>query len=174
VRRDTSAGDAKGDTVHAPVKVEPKSLDDYLAAMSRAVFEPGLNWKVVESKWPGITEAFEGFDIEKVAAYTPEDVERLMCDPRVIRNRKKLEAIVHDAGEMLSLGGDVAGFKHYLRSHDSYEDTVADLKAHFRFLGDSGAYHFLYVVGEKVPDHEEWKCEHPDAGRRGARHGVPM
>jgi len=160
--------------MHAPVKLEPKTLDDYLAVMSRAVFEPGLNWRVVESKWPGIVEAFDGFDIRKVSAYTPEDIERLMSDARVIRNRKKLEAIVHDAGEMLALGGDAAGFKAYLRSHASYEQTVRDLKAHFRFLGDSGAYHFLYVVGEQVPSHEEWKCDHPDAGPRGARHGKPM
>lgn len=151
--------------MHAPTKVDPRTLDDYLAVMSRSVLEPGLNWRVVESKWPGIVEAFDGFDALKVAAYTPPDIERLMADARVIRNRRKIEAIVHNAGEMLLLGHDAAGFRAYLRSHGSYEATVADLKVHFRFLGDSGAYHFLYVVGEQVPSHEEWMTMHPSSRR---------
>jgi len=39
--------------MHAPEKIEPKSLADYLAVMTRVVFEPGLNWAVIEAKWPG-------------------------------------------------------------------------------------------------------------------------
>lgn len=89
--------------MHAPERIEPTGLSDYLAVMSRSVFEPGLNWQVVESKWPGIVEAFEGFDPMRVAAYTPEDVDRLLGDPGVIRNRAEIEAVVHNAGEMLAL-----------------------------------------------------------------------
>ncbi len=152
--------------MHAPLKVDPRTLDDYLTAMSRSVFEPGLNWRVVETKWPGIVDAFDAFDALKVAAYTPADVDRLMADSRVIRNRKKIEAIVHNAGEMLLLGHDAEGFRAYLGSHGSYAETVAALKEHFRFLGDSGAYHFLYVVGQPVPSHEEWMCEHAPRTRR--------
>ena len=50
------------------------------------------------------------------------------------------------------------GFQAYLRSHDGFEATVADLRKRFRFLGDTGAYYFLYVVKEEVPSYEEW-CE---------------
>jgi len=152
--------------MHAPAKIEPKNLSDYLAVMSRAALEPGLNWSVVESKWPGIVEAFDGFDVLRVAAYSPADVDRLMGDPRVIRNRRKIEAIAHNAGEMLALDGSDGGFRTYLRSHPSYEALVKDLKKRFRFLGDSGAYHFLYSVGEPVPDWEEWVGTHP-ASRAG-------
>ena len=108
--------------MHAPERIEPTGLSDYLAVMSRSVFEPGLNWHVVEAKWPGIVEAFEGFDPMRVAAYTPEDVERLLGDPRVIRNRAKIEAIVHNAGEMLALEGAGGGFRDYLRSGMSYDE----------------------------------------------------
>jgi DNA-3-methyladenine glycosylase I len=153
--------------MHAPAQIEPTGLSDYLAVMSRAVFEPGLNWSVVDAKWPGITEAFEGFDAYAVAAFTPEDVARLMADARVIRNRRKLEAVVHNAGEMLALDGAGGGFRTYLRSKDSYEELAADLKSRFRFLGDSGVYHFLYSVREPVPDWEAWMTQHPrsHAGR---------
>jgi hypothetical protein len=43
---------------------------------------------------------------------------------------------------------------------------VADLRRHFKFLGDTGSYYFLYVVGEPVPPHEEWMAAHPGVGRR--------
>ena len=153
--------------MHAPEKIEPKGLSDYLAMMSRAALEPGLNWSVVESKWPGIVEAFDGFDVLRVAAYSPADVDRLMGDPRVIRNRRKIEAIIRNAGEMLALDGPGGGFRTYLRSHASYEALAKDLKRRFGFLGDSGAYHFLYSVGERVPDWEEWVGAHPTS-RAGA------
>jgi len=151
--------------MHAPEKIEPHDLSDYLAVMSRATLEPGLNWSVVESKWPGIVDAFDGFDVLRVAAYSPADVDRLMADPRVIRNRRKIEAIVHNAGEMLALDGPGGGFRAYLRSFASYEALVKDLKKRFSFLGDSGAYHFLYSVGEQVPVWEEWVDTHHGVAR---------
>jgi len=149
--------------MHAPDKIDPTGLSDYLAVMSRAVFEPGLNWSVVDAKWPGIVEAFDRFDPARVAAYAPPDLERLMADARIIRNRRKIEAVVHNAGEMLAIE-EAGGFRAYLRSKGSYEELVADLKSRFKFLGDSGAYHFLYSVGETVPSWEDWMTAHSDSG----------
>lgn len=154
--------------MHAPEKIEPKGLSDYLAVMSRGVFEPGLNWQVVDSKWPGITEAFEGFDAYRVAGYTPGDEERLMADARIIRNRKKIEAVIHNAGEMLALDELPGGFTGYLRSKGSYQELVKDIRSRFHFIGESGAYHFLYTVGEPVPPWDDWMAAHPDF--RAPRH----
>jgi 3-methyladenine DNA glycosylase Tag len=156
--------------MHAPEKLDPTKLSDYLSVMSRAVFEPGLNWRVVESKWPGIVEAFDGFDPATVAAYGPADVGRLMADPRVIRNRRKIEAVISNAAEMLAIEGDGGGFRAYLRSMGSYEAIASDLKSRFHFLGDSGVYHFLYSVGEKVPHWEEWMASHHFAERMAGTH----
>lgn len=149
--------------MHAPTQIQPTALSDYLAVMSRVVLEPGLNWRVVESKWPGIAEAFDDFDVMRVAAYTPGDIERLMGDPQVIRNRRKIEAIITNAGEMLALDGAGGGFRDYLRSKDSYQALVADLRSRFHFIGESGAYQFLYTVGENVPTWDEWVETHPEA-----------
>ena len=152
--------------MHEPEKVRTDTLDDYLAALSRSTIEPGLNWDVVEAKWPGIVEAFHGFNVLDVAAFTPNDIDDLMADHRVIRNRKKLEAVVYNAGEMLNIAPDADGFRAYLRSHGSFEATVADLRRRFKFMGEMGAYHFLFVVGEKVPAHEDWLKSHPESGVR--------
>lgn len=152
----------------APPQIKPKRLGDYLEAMSQSVFQAGISWKVVKSKWPTIREAFRDFDALAVASLTEEELADLSQDPRVIRNRKKIEAIVDNARRMIDLDEQHKGFKKYLRSHGGFEPTVKDLRKNFRFLGDSGAYIFLYVVGEEVPEYEDW-CksrgrEHSHAG----------
>ena len=138
----------------------PATLAGYLEAMSRPVFMTGMSWSVVEAKWDGISDAFLGFDPERVAHLTPADVDRLAGDPRVIRNRKKIEAIVTNAERMIELDREPGGFEGYLATRGSFEETVAALRADFRFLGESGAYIFLYAVDQPVPSHEEWARTH--------------
>ena len=137
--------------MQAPERIEPRALGDYLEVMSKSVFQTGMSWRVVESKWPGTREAFRGFNADAVAALSPDDIDALAQDARVIRNRKKLEAVVGNAGRMLDLERAHGSFRSYLRSHDGFDATVAALRKDFKFLGDMGAYHFLYVVGEQVP-----------------------
>jgi 3-methyladenine DNA glycosylase Tag len=142
----------------APDKIKPKALGDYLEVMTKAVFQSGMSWRVIESKWDGFREAFERFDAKKVASFTPDDVDRLAQDTRIVRNRRKIEATIDNAVEMVALDREHKGFRNYLRSHGSFEETVADLKRHFGFMGEMGSYYFLYVVGEKVPPHDEWRA----------------
>jgi 3-methyladenine DNA glycosylase Tag len=140
----------------APAKIEPRTLADYLEVLTKAVFQSGISWRVIESKWDGFREAFESFDPKRIARFTPADVDRLAEDTRIVRNRRKIEATIDNAVELLALEKEHGSFQDYLRSHASFEETVADLKRRLRFLGDTGAYYFLYVVGEKVPSHEDW------------------
>jgi 3-methyladenine DNA glycosylase Tag len=126
--------------MEAPKQVKPKGLDDYLEVMSRAVFQSGISWRVIEAKWDGFREAFEGFDAETVASFDPPDVDRLAQDTRIVRNRRKIEATIHNARTMVELHRDHGGFRKYLRSHGGFDETVADLRKRFKFLGDVGAY----------------------------------
>ena len=140
----------------APERIDPQSLGDYLKVMSKSVFQSGMSLRVIETKWAGIREAFHGFDAEKVASFGPDDIDRLAEDKRVIRNRRKLEAIVDNARSILDLERSHGSFREYLRSQGDFDSTVKDLRKRFKFLGDMGCYHFLYVVGEQVPSYEEW------------------
>ena len=140
---------------HGPA-TKPTSLSGYLENMARAMFAGGISWKVVEAKWSGMREAFLGFDVEKVAAMTHDDVDRLSADTRVIRNRRKIEGVVDNAAKMLALDKAPGGFAGYLRQHGDFKETVADLKHDFSFLGDTTAYFFLAMVDEPVPPHEEY------------------
>ena len=142
--------------MEAPERIEPRSLADYLEVMSKATFQAGMSWRVVDTKWSGIQEAFRGFDPEAVVNFTPAELDEITNDTRVIRNRRKIEAVVENARRMLDLEAGHGSFRGYLRSHGGFEATAADLRKQFRFLGDHGAFYFLYVVGEEVPSYEEW------------------
>ena len=146
----------------APPQVQVQSLDDYLEVMSKAVFQSGMSWQVVNAKWPDTNEAFQNFEIGRVAALSEEELDELAQDRRVIRNRRKLAAIVYNAQRIIELDAE-HGFR-YLRSHGDFYDAVKD---QFKFLGDTGSYFLLYVIGEPVPPHDEWMCVQERAKGRG-------
>jgi 3-methyladenine DNA glycosylase Tag len=142
--------------MEAPPQITPTRLADYLDVMSKAVFQSGMSWRVVEAKWPGFREVFQEFDPNIVADLTPPEIDRIAQDTRIIRNRRKIEATVDNAATLLELDRSHNGFKNYLKSHASYADLERDLQKRFKFLGGMGIYYFLYVVGEPVPPHEEF------------------
>jgi 3-methyladenine DNA glycosylase Tag len=156
-----------------PKRIRPKSLADYLDVLSRIAFEAGLSGRVVEAKWDGISRGFHGFDPERVARMTPRAVDKLLDDERMIRSRGKIEATIANAETMLELDEEYGSFRRYLRSHDDFESTVKDLRKRFKFLGDHGAYRFLWIVGENVPSYQEWAhsrgLERGPSGRRKAQ-----
>lgn len=145
------------DEQKAPQQIQPQSLNDYLEIMIKVVFQSGMSWKVVENKMPGIREAFLDFDVVKVADFDERDIETLMQDTRVIRNQRKLNAIVGNARKMLELEKEHGSFKDYLRTHGDFDATLKAIRADFKFMGPTGIYHFLYVFGEAVPEHEKFQ-----------------
>ena len=141
-----------------PKQIKPTSLDDYLEVMSKAVFQSGMSWKVVEAKWEGTREAFHDFDVAEVAAFDEKDLDELSKDTRVIRNYRKLAAIVSNAQKMIALDEEHGSFQKYLRSQEDFDGTLTMIRKDFKFMGPTGIYFFLYVVGEQVPPHEEFEA----------------
>lgn len=85
-----------------PEILTPKKLskipdDRWLSMFSRGIFQTGLNWKVVENKWDGIEEALWGFDVNRCAMMSEEDLDALLKDTRVIRHAAKLLAVRDNA-----------------------------------------------------------------------------
>ncbi len=152
--------------MHEPLK-QPISLAQYLGAMSKAGLQAGISWKVVEAKWPGIEKAFKGFEPARVAKFSGDDIDRLMQNPDVIRNRAKIEAIVLNARRLLELDKTYGAFKDYLKSLGSFESQLEGLHKEFKFMGESGAYYFLWYVGEKVPDWQVWESRQAAKARKG-------
>ena len=140
-----------------PAQVVPQSRNDYLEVMTKAVFQSGLSWKVVASKWPGFQAGFRGFDIAAVAAMDESAIDTLAADPAIVRNRRKIAATVHNAQRLIELeeqyGGDI---RNYRRAHPDFYALLKDIRKQFKYMGDTGAYYWLYVLGEAVPDYAEF------------------
>ena len=143
-----------------PEQIDANSLDDYLEVMTKVVFQSGMSWAVVENKWPGIREAFHNFDTRTVADMAPPEIEALTQDTRVIRNRRKLQAIVGNAQKMLDLEAEYGSFKQYLGTFSNFETALKTMKKDFKFLGAFGVFYFLYVVKEPVPPYEEFRARY--------------
>src|SRR2546427_12621241 len=97
--------------------VPPKDDQGYLDLMSRAIFSAGLNWRMVEKKWPHFRKAFRDFSPEKVARLSEPEIRALMQDSGIVRNEKKIRATVENAKTILDLAkehgsvkGDIQGF----------------------------------------------------------------
>jgi len=154
--------------MEAPKQITPKSLDDYLEQLSKGVFQAGISWRVVDAKWDGIKAAFHRFQVERVARMSDRDIDQVATDERVIRSRPKIAAVVHNAQALLQVER-AGGFKKHLRSFPDYESLATDLKKRFKFVGDSGAYHFLYTVRQPVPDWHAWAAAHGMRWGEGAK-----
>lgn len=148
------------DEQRAPEQVKIDSIDDYLMVMTKVVFQSGMSWSVVEAKMPRIIEAMDGLNVKKVADYDERDIERLTGDARVIRNQRKLVAIRDNARRILDLEKEFGTFKNYLRSQDNFDATLKMIRKDFKYMGPMGIFYFLYVVGEDVPDHEDFQKQY--------------
>jgi DNA-3-methyladenine glycosylase I len=133
-------------------------------------FQSGLAWITILRKREGIRDAFCQFDPEKVAAFTEEDIERLMGDPRIIRNRQKINAAIRNAQATIglrALGGlDSLIWRHRPEAipapvtlydiptytSDSIALAEALKKAGFVFVGPTTAYAMMQAIG-MVNDH---------------------
>jgi len=92
-----------------------------------------------------------------VANLNEEQIDILAQDTRVVRNYRKLAAIVSNARKILELDKAHGSFQNYLRAHGSFDDTLTAIRKDFKFMGPSGIYVFLYVIGEEVIPHEEFE-----------------
>jgi len=134
-------------------KKRPSTDEEYFENMSRVIFQAGLNWHVIDNKWSSIKKAFSDFNIGKVACFDNADIERLMRDPEVIRNKGKIKGIIQNAQNFKAIEKQYGSFQKYLDSLDksnNYENVVKDLVNKFKWLGQSTASTFLYTVGEKI------------------------
>ena len=138
--------------------------------MSLEAFQSGLSWLIILRKRENFRRAFAGFDIEQVARYTDADVQRLLADDGIVRNRAKIEATIANARAAADLGSS-ADLSELLwsfappprpRPADPSEipSATAESKAMakelkrrgFRFVGPTTAYALMQATG-MVDDH---------------------
>jgi 3-methyladenine DNA glycosylase Tag len=140
----------------APRQITPTTPSDWFEVLTRAVFNAGMSWQVVQSHWPATAAAFAGFDPQVVAGYDEQDVERLLTDDRLIRSRAKLAAVTANARTFMELADAHGDFPTWLRGLGDYDARERGLVRAFAYIGEFGAYWVQYTCGLDVPDHRAW------------------
>jgi DNA-3-methyladenine glycosylase I len=137
-------------------------------ALTLGVFEAGLSWSIVFHKRDAFRTAFHGFDTAAVAAMTERDVDRLVRDPTIIRNRAKIQATIDNARAMMSASPSLSALaQSYEIARKVAPRSIADLPTStpeaeafakqlksqgYRFVGPTSVYAFMQNVGV-VNDH---------------------
>ncbi len=131
----------------------PETDVDYFSNMTRCIFQGGLNWVMIANKWPNFMKAFDGFDIDKVAAYGLDDQARLKNDAGIIRNKQKIMATINNAEEFQRIIREHGSFQKWLDDLDksnNYKVVIGRLKSRFSRVGPSTAHIFLWSIGEPI------------------------
>ena len=147
---------------------DDKTLFEFLILESA---QAGLSWITILRRRDGYRKAFAGFDVEKVAAFTDDDVERLMQDTGIIRNRLKIVAAINNAKLFIKVQQEFGSFDRYLYSFmpggkaiKEYSGSVPastplsdaiskDMKKRgFKFFGTTICYAHMQATG-MVNDH---------------------
>src|SRR6266436_3103883 len=137
-------------------------------ALTLGVFQVGLSWAIVFGKRDAFRKAFRDFDVAKVAAMTARNVDRLVQDASIIRNRGKIQATVDNARAMMSASPSLAALaKSYESTRKRAPRSIAELPAStpqsetfamqlksqgYRFVGPTSVYAFMQNVGV-INDH---------------------
>ncbi len=147
-------------------------------ALTLGVFEAGLSWSIVFAKRDAFRAAFRNFDIAEVAAMNSQDVDRLLKDRSIIRNRAKITATIQNARAMMSASPTLPHLAESYEIRTGAPRSIADipsttpqaqmlawqLKAQgYRFVGPTSVYAFMQNVG-MVNDHLQG-CFRQERGR---------
>ncbi|EOT40562.1 DNA-3-methyladenine glycosylase I [Enterococcus columbae] len=137
------------------------------------MMQAGLSWSIVLNKRASLAEAFAQFDYQKIAQFTEEKVATLVQNPKIIRHRLKLQAVIHNAQCFMAIQQEFGSFARYLwqftdgkiihhhwtsleqvPTQDKYAQIISkDLKKRgFKFVGPVTIYSYMQAIG-MVNDH---------------------
>ena len=135
-------------------------IDDDNELFCRLVLEinqAGLSWTTILKKQVGFRAAYHNFNIKKVAAYNEKDIERLMNDANIIRNRLKINAAIENARSIIQIQKEFTSFKNWLNHHHpkTKQEWTLLFKKTFRFTGGEIVNEFLMSTGYLPGAHHE-------------------
>jgi DNA-3-methyladenine glycosylase I len=124
----------------------PASDREHFEIMCLCLIQAGLNWASIRKQWPRYREGFRGFGVEELAR---ADADELLARDGVIRNRRKVEAVVHNAREFQTIAAEHGSFDAFLSTLKPLAEAerVKALTKRFKQIGPEAADYFLHAVG---------------------------
>lgn len=119
--------------------------DELFGRLILEINQAGLSWTTILNKQESFRKAYHNFSIRKIANYKEKDINRLLEDSGVIRNRLKITAAIFNAQQVLVLQKDFGSFKKFLDHHSALQldQWVKLFKSQFRFTGGEIVKEFL-------------------------------
>lgn len=132
------------------------SDDELFCRMVLEINQAGLSWNTILHKEKNFRKAYSNFNVKKVAAYKERDIDRLMKDDGIIRNKLKINAAVHNANVIIAFQQQYGSFKKWieLQSFQKLEDWVKMFKKNFKFMGKEIVNEFLMSTGYIAGAHD--------------------
>jgi len=126
-----------------------ESDDELFERLILEINQAGLSWSTILNKQQNFKKAYKNFNIKKVAAFNEKDVERLLNDAGIIRNKLKINAAIENANTVLKLRKEFGSFKKWIDHHHpkSKDEWVKIFKTTFRFTGGEIVNEFLMSTG---------------------------
>jgi len=152
-----------------PVRTDRALLERLVLEINQA----GLSWEIILRKQTGFRRAFDGFHLERVAAYQSKDRARLLQDPAIIRHRLKIDAAIYNARQILKLKATYGSFHAWLDQHRGSRFTtwLRLFKGTFHFMGPEIVREFLMSLG-LMPGAHDRNCPQY-AGRTNEKRITP-
>lgn len=145
---------SRGHPVHGPHHDleygRPVAADDVLLErIALEIMQAGLSWLLVLNKRAGLNAAFRGFNPDVVARFGARDVERMLKDEGIIRNRRKIDAIVENARRIQRLREEHGSIKAFLDANHPLRlpEWVKVMKKTFVFMGPEVVNEFMMSTG---------------------------
>lgn len=158
--------------------------------LSLEAFQSGLSWRTILAKRDNFRRAFAGFDIDRVAGFTEQDVVRLLADEGIVRHRGKIEAVIGNARQAQAIVAEFGSLVAFVWRYEPAADELAapqgastsaasialsrELKKRgWRFVGPTTVYAFMQAMG-LINDHAEECAIRPEAERARAAFQRPQ
>jgi DNA-3-methyladenine glycosylase I len=144
--------------------------NELFARLMLEINQAGLSWTTILNKKANFFQAYDQFDVAKVARYGQKQVDRLLNDAGIIRNRLKIAAAIENAKKILSIQKESGSFGAWIEGHHplSREEWVKLFKKEFRFTGGEIVNEFLVSTGflpgahiESCPVYKKVLKHHP-------------
>ena len=124
----------------------PRSDQKYFEILCLCLLQAGLNWGSIRKHWRKYKDGFHDFDIHRLSKARASV---LLKDPHVIKNSRKVEAVLHNAKEFQKITSEFGSFYNFLKSLKKLEDQelVKAFTKKFKHIGPYTAEYFLHSVG---------------------------
>ncbi len=140
-----------------PVRTDRRLFERLVLEINQA----GLSWKTILRKQAAFRKAYDGFCVQRVAAYMARDRARLLRDASIIRHHQKIDAAIYNARQILKLKSDYGSFYAWLELHrgSRFPTWLRLFKATFHFMGPDIVREFLMSLG-LIPGAHDDNCPH--------------